>query len=428
MDYHPSLLGHGENKMPRQAKGLSAAKVSKGRPGRYGDGDGLYLEIRSKTSAFYSFRYVRAGRMREIGLGPARGRRAVSLTDARAKAREFWDIHKSGRDPLAERKAGRAAIIAASIGKGRAFVDAANDYIEAYRSSWRNSASERQWTQSLEDYVYPVIGGMSVADIGTAHVVAVLQPLWTVKPETASRIRGRIEQVLDREKVLSHRGGENPARWRGHLSLVLPRHGKIRTVKHHAAMPAKEVGDFMAHLRADDDRIARALEFTIITCARTAEVLGAHWDEINLDDRLWTVPASRMKAGRESRLPLSTRAIEILKEMQKRRTGEFVFPGRLKGKPLSAMTLYVKLKQMKCPYTTHGFRSTFRDWVSDSTNFKSEIAELALAHNVGGDVERAYRRGDALEKRYQLAEKWAEFCARPSIKDGKKVVSMRALK
>ena len=413
--------------MPRQAKGISAAKVSKGRPGRYGDGDGLYLTVRSKSSKFWTFRYVRAGKMREVGLGAACGRQAVSLADARAEARKLWDIHKEGRDPLAERKAGRSAITAASVGKGRTFKEAAVDHIEAYRSSWRNPVSLRQWTQSLEDYVFPAIGAMSVADIDTSHVVSVLQPIWVEKPETASRIRGRIEQILDREKVLKHRTGENPARWRGHLSLVLPRQSKKTQVKHHAAMPAKEVGDFMARLRAEDDRIARALEFTIITCARTAEVLGATWDEIDLEEKLWIVPASRMKGHHEHRVPLSARAIAILKEMQKIRTSDYVFPGRLKsGLPLSHMVLYTRLKAMKCPYTTHGFRSTFRDWVSDSTGFSREVAELALAHVVSDETERAYRRGDALEKRFKLAEAWAAFCAQPSCKGSGKVVSMRA--
>jgi integrase len=411
--------------MPRQAKGISAAKVAKGRPGRYGDGGGLYLTIRSKTSKFWSFRYVRAGKMREIGLGAACGRQAVSLADARQAARGLWDIHKEGRDPLAERRAGRAAITAATVGKGRTFVEAAGGYIEAYCNSWRSPVTARQWQQSMADYVFPVIGQLSVDTITTAHVASVLQPLWTTKAETASRIRGRIEQVLGREKALGHRSGENPARWKENLDLVLPRRVKVGRVEHHAAMPAAELGDFMARLRADDGTIARALEFTIITCARTAEILGARWDEINMDERLWTIPGARMKAGREHRSPLSGRAVEILLGMQKRRSGEFVFPGYRQGKPLSSMVLLEKLRQMGCSYSVHGFRSTFRDWVGDHTNLPSEAAELALAHAVGDAVERAYRRGDALAKRYQLAEQWAEFCARPPIKDGKKVVSIR---
>ena len=412
--------------MPRQAKGISAAKVSKGRPGRYGDGGGLYLTIKSKTSKFWSFRYVRAGHMREIGLGAASGRQAVSLADARQKARELWDIHKAGRDPLAERRAGRAAVTAASVGKGRTFEQAAGDYIEVYRGAWRNPVTERQWQQSLSDYVFPIIGQFSVDTITTAHVATVLQPLWGEKTETASRIRGRIESVLGREKALGHRTGENPAAWEENLDQVLPRPNKAASVKHHAAMPAAELGDFMVQLRADGSTIARAVEFAILTCLRTKEVRGARWDEIDIDERVWTVPASRMKGGREHRVPLPARAIAILSEMKARRAGDYVFPGRLKSaQPLSPMMLLVKLRQMQCPYTMHGFRSTFRDWVSDHTNFASEIAELALAHNVGDAVERAYRRGDGLTKRFNLAEKWAQFCSRPSSKGGSKVVSIR---
>ena len=410
----------------RYAKGISAAKVTKvKRPGRYGDGDGLYLTVRSATSKFWTFRYVRAGRMREIGLGPAIGRKAVTLADARKKAAVLWELHKARRDPLAERNAGRFAAQAAAIGAGRTFEQAARDYIEAYRSSWRNDRHVQQWETSLPTYVYPVIGQLRVADISTAHVAAVLQPIWTTTPVTAGRIRGRIEQVLNREKALGHRSGENPAAWKANLDLILPRHSKVRAVRHHAAMPAQEVGDFMAKLRADDGVIARALEFCILTCTRTAEVRGARWDEIDPDEKLWTIPGTRMKGGREHRVPLAPRALAILKEMQKHRRSDFVFPGRFDhGAPLSANLLLVKLRRLGCAFSVHGFRSTFRDWVSDSTNFSSEVAELALAHVVSDATERAYRRGDALAKRFQLAEKWAEFCARPSPQaDGKTVVA-----
>jgi integrase len=410
--------------MPRQAKGISAAKVAKGRPGRYGDGDGLYLTIRSPTSKFWSFRYVRADKMTEIGLGPAVGRKAVTLSEARQKARALWDIHKEGRDPLAERKAGRTAITAAG---SRSFQEAADDFIATYRASWRNPASVRQWRQSLEDYAYPVIGRLNVADVATAHVVQVLQPIWNGKTETADRVRGRIEQILDREKVLGHRTGENPARWRGHLSLVLPRHAK-KAKAHHAAMPVAEIGDFMAKLRADPDRAAQALELTILCATRTGETLGARWDEINLDEKLWVIPPARMKAGREHRVPLSSRAVEILRTAQATRTDDFVFPSRLKNRsqPLSPSMLYNKVRAMGCDCTVHGFRSTFRDWAAGHTNFPREIAEMALAHVVGDGTEQAYRRSDALQKRYQLAEAWGAFCSRPSIKaNGKTVVPIR---
>jgi integrase len=413
--------------MPRQAKGISAAKVAKGRPGRYGDGNGLYLTIRSKTSKFWSFRFVRADKMTEMGLGAASGPEAVTLADARQEARKLWEIHKSGRDPLVERRAGRATLAAANAGTGRTFKQAAVEYIEDYRSSWRNAAHVRAWEQTLPDYVYPIIGQMSVDTITTAHVVSVLQPIWTSKVDTASRVRGRIEQVLGREKALGHRSGENPARWKENLKSILPPLKKIKRVRHHAAMPARELGDFMAKLRTDDSVVARALEFCIITCARTSEVLKARWNEIDLEEKLWTVPGEHMKAGREHRVPISARALEILDEMQPLRTGDFVFPGRRQGAGLSAMVLLMKLRGMGyADYAVHGFRSTFRDWVSNSTAFPSEAAELALAHNVGDKTERAYRRGDLLEKRFQLAEKWAEFCAAPSHKTDGKVVSIRS--
>jgi integrase len=412
--------------MPRHAKGVSQGKIDKGRPGRYGDGGGLYLTIESKTSKYWVFRYVRAGKMREMGLGRAIGHNAVSLSDARKAARELWDIHKAGRDPLAERRAGRSAVLAASVGSGRTFKQAAIEYIELHRGAWRNVRHAGQWETSLAEYVYPTLGELSVDVITTAHVAAVLTPIWTTKSVTASRIRGRIEEVLGREKALGHRSGENPARWKENLAAILPRHSRVKRVKHHPAMPAGELGDFMTRLRADDSVTARALEFAILNAARSGEVLGAKWGELSLDEKLWIVPSERIKGGREHRVPLAPRSLEILREMQARRKGDFIFPGRRPDAPLPATALIQKLRSLGvADVTVHGFRSTFRDWVSDSTNFSSEVAELALAHVVSDATERAYRRGDALAKRFQLAEKWAEFCARPSIKDGK-VVGIRS--
>jgi integrase len=415
--------------MPRHAKGVSQGKIDKGRPGRYGDGGGLYLCIKSKAVKHWLFRYVPAGAKwpREMGLGAAHGRDAVSLSDARKKARELWEIHRAGRDPLAERRAGRMAIAAASIGSGRTFKQAAIEFIELHRGAWRNARHALQWEVSLTDYVYPAIGALSVDVISTAHVAALLTPIWTEKPETASRIRGRIEQVLGREKALGHRSGENPARWKENLASILPRHSKVKRIQHYAAMPARELGDFMAKLRADDSVIARALEFLVLTCTRTVEVRGARWGEIDLDAKVWTIPAERMKAGREHRVPLSSRAVEIVHEMQARHVaGDFVFAGRSSGASLLHTSLLKLLREMGiADATVHGFRSTFGDWASASTSFASEVAELMLAHTVGDETERAYRRGDLLEKRFQLAEAWAEFCARPSIDGGEKVIPIR---
>jgi integrase len=321
------------------------------------------------------------------------------------------------------------AIAAASIGSGRTFKQAAIEFLDLHRGAWRDGGRQaEQWEATLTDYIYPVIGDLSVDTITTAHVAAVLTPIWTAKQETASRVRGRIEQILGREKALKHRTGENPARWKENLDAVFPRRPpKAKSVQHHAAMPAKSIGDFMVMLRADDSVAARALEFTILTAARSGEVQGALWNEIDFDERLWIVPASRMKSGREHRVPLAPRAIEILRQMQAKRSGEFVFPGQRPGTKLAATSLREKMQRLGITgLTVHGFRSTFRDWCGESTNFPSEVAELALAHFVGDETERSYRRGDQLAKRFALAEAWAEFCTRPSIKGAGKVVGIRA--
>jgi integrase len=411
--------------MPRRAKGVSQGKIDKGRPGRFGDGGGLYLVI--KTVKHWVFRYVRDGRMREMGLGAAIGRDAVSLSDARQKARELWDIHKAGREPLAERRAGRMAIVAAAIGSGRTFKQAAEEFIELHRASWHNARHAGQWETTLAQYVYPIIGALSVDVITTAHVVNVLTPIWTSIPETASRVRGRIEQVLGREKALGHRSGENPAAWKHNLDAVLPRPAKLKRVKNLAAMPARDVGDFMAKLRAGPGVAARALEFAILNASRTKEVRLARWSEINFGEKLWIIPGERMKAEREHRVPLAARSLEILYEMGKvQPAGDgFVFPGSHPGAPLTAGALLDQSCMGVREATVHGMRSTLRDWVGESTAFAGEVAELALAHNVGDATERSYRRGDQLAKRFALAEAWAEFCARPSTRDGEKVVPIR---
>jgi integrase len=417
--------------MPRRAKGITAALVGKAKPGRYGDGNGLYLTVRGPQAKFWSLRYVKAGRMREIGLGAACGRGAVLLSEARSKARELFDLHKSGIDPLADRARGRS--IARSLdARAVTFEQAAANFIEAHRASWRNPIHAKQWETTLRVYAYPIIGKMLVADIDVSAVTEVLTPIWNSKPETASRVRGRIESILGREKALGHRekGDENPAAWKDNLDAILPKRSKVARVRHHAAMKYDEVGAFMAKLRGDDDTIARALEFCVVTCARTSEVLGARWGEIDLNERLWIIPPERMKGGREHRVPLSNRAIEILKQMQAVRLNSFVFPGRGEDAGLSAMVLLMRLRRMGYQHATvHGFRSCFRDWASERTNIANEVSEMALAHAVSDKVEAAYRRGDLLEKRFDLAEKWSAFCAQPPINDDSgNVVPMRGAK
>lgn len=403
--------------MPRRAQGLSAAKVAKARPGRYGDGGGLYLLVRSAKAKFWTFRYVRQGRMREIGLGPAAGRTAVPLADARDKARALYNLHRDGRDPLDERSAARAAM-QAEAAKAVTFREAAERYIEAHRAGWKNEKHAAQWPATLESYAYPQIGNFSVQAIDTALVLKVLEPIWTKKPETASRLRGRIEQVLDWARARGYRAGENPARWKGHLKNLLPARSKVQRVEHHAALPYAEIGDFIAALRAQEGTAARALEFAVLTAARTGEVLGARWCEIDIREKLWTVPATRIKSGKEHRAPLSGRAFEILKELKRAHGCEdaegYVFEGREQGRPLSNMAFLMLLRRMgRADLTAHGFRSTFRDWCAERTNFPSEVAEMALAHAVGDKVEAAYRRGDLFDKRRALMEAWARYCSSP---------------
>jgi integrase len=275
-------------------------------------------------------------------------------------------------------------------------------------SSWRNAKHRSQWTMTLTVYCGP-LRSKPVAEVGIEDVLTVLQPLWTAKPETASRLRGRIERVLDFARARGQRSGENPARWRGHLDALLPKRAKL-TRGHHKAMPFDDVPAFMSSLRERDGVAPLALEFAILTAARSGEVLGARWDEINLDAGLWTVPAARMKGSRAHRVPLSERAVEILRQMEQARISEFVFPGLKHNRPLSGMALEMVLRRMKVDVTVHGFRSAFRDWAGERTTFPREIAEAALAHLVGDAVERAYRRGDALEKRRRLMDAWARFC------------------
>ncbi len=410
--------------MPRRAKGLTAIQVQRLGPGRYGDGAGLYLLVREVRDAnggarnaarFWLFRYTRGGKMREMGLGPASGKTAVPLGMARGKARDLHAMVRDGRDPLAEKREQRAQA-AVSDAKRMTFRQCAEAYIAAHSTGWRNAAHRAQWPATLDTYVYPSLGNLAVASVDTALVLKCLQPIWNAKTETAKRTRGRIEAVLDWARVRGYRDGENPARWRGHLDNLLPRPSKVAPVEHHPALPHADTGEFMAALREADGIGARALEFVVLTAARTSEVLGARWSEIDLRSALWTVPASRIKAGREHRVPLSTAAVKILRDMAKLRESdegdEFVFPGRGHGTPLSNMALTAVLRRMgRDDITVHGFRSTFRDWCAEKTNFERDVAEMALAHAVGDKVEAAYRRGDMFERRRVLMDAWARYCA-----------------
>jgi integrase len=407
--------------MPRKAEGLTAAKVRTAKPGRYGDGAGLYLLVRGPESRFWLFRYVRAGKMREMGLGAAGGPAAVSLADSRVKARRLHDLVREGRDPLDERDAARAAeAAAAQEEKIRAvtFRQVADAYIAAHEASWRNAKHRQQWSNTLNTYAHPVMGDLPVANVDTGLVMSVLEPIWHTKPETASRLRGRIEAVLDYAKARGWRESENPARWRGHVANMLPNRTNVQPVEHHAALPWREIGAFMATLADQEGLGALALRFTILTAARTSEAIDARWPEIDMTAGVWTVPASRMKAGREHRVPLSDAALAVLNAVAPLRDDArsgWVFPGARSGRPLSNMVFLMLLRRMGLgDLTAHGFRSSFRDWAAE-TGQPEDVAEAALAHALGSKVQAAYQRGDLLERRRKLMGAWASFCTRPPM-------------
>lgn len=393
--------------MARGTSKLSAVAVAKAKkPGRYADGNGLYLQVGPTGTKSWLFRYMINGRAREMGLGPVS---LIPLAEARVAALETRRKVHEGIDPLAEREEQQRQ---ARIEQARAmtFSQCADAYIQAHRSSWRNDKHAAQWESTLKSYAAPVIGDLPVDAVDLPLVLAILEPIWRDKPETASRLRGRLETVLDWAAVRGLRQGDNPARWRGHLDKLLPARAKVKRVEHHAALPYAEIGAFMAKLRTREGIGSLALEFTILTAARTSEVLNATWGEIDRDAAAWTVPGARMKAGREHRVPLSPRALAILTELGGGGDMEFVFPGNRAGKPLSNMVFLQLLKRMGyADLTAHGFRSTFRDWAAEQTAFPREVAEAALAHVVADKVEAAYRRGDLFEKRRQLMEAWS-FC------------------
>lgn len=401
--------------MPRKAVGLTALKVRTIGPGRYGDGRGLYLLVRSADARFWVFRYRQGGRMREMGLGSVAD---VSLAQVREKAIDLHRTVKAGTDPLAERDAARAAAKAeAQRAAVRAitFAEVADHYIAAHEAGWRNAKHRQQWRNTLDTYAAPILAGVPVSDVDTGAVMRILEPIWREKPETASRLRGRIESVLDYATARGWRSGDNPARWRGHMDTLLPARGKIAKVEHHAALPWRTIGAFMTALSGQDGIACLALRFAILTAARTNEALGATWGEIDLAHAVWTIPGSRMKAGREHRVPLSEPALAVLRQLAPLSTDSAapIFPGRKDGKPLSNMALLMLLRRMgHGDLTAHGFRSTFRDWCGESTNHPREVAEAALAHSLKNKVEAAYQRGDLLEKRARLMADWAVFCGR----------------
>jgi integrase len=380
------------------AKEVLAAKE----PGRYADGGNLYLQVSPTGARSWLFMYRLAGRQREMGLGSAAAH-AVSLQEARNRAAAARKQVEAKIDPLDARRAAEAAAKAHSITFG-AFAD---EYVSSHKPGWRNEKHAAQWEMTLGEAYCASIRGRPIGSIGVDDVLGILSPIWQKVPETARRVRMRIERVLDAANVKGLRSGDNPARWRGHLDHLLPKHPRS-SKGHHGALAFQKMPQFMASLGQLNSISARALEFLVLTSTRTGEAIGATWNEINFKDKIWTIPAERMKAGREHRIPLSTAAIKVL-EAVKGKDALWVFPGLMPDKPLSNMAMLMLLKGMGYDETVHGFRSTFTDWASECTSFPSEVIKMAKAHAIEDKTEAAYRRGDLFEKRRKLMEAWGSF-------------------
>jgi integrase len=393
------------------------------------DGGGLYLRVSPTGAKSWVFRYQLDGERHDKGLGPYPD---IPLAEARAKALAHRKQCHDGIDPLAAKAAQRQAQ-RLSAANGRTFREVAEEFIGRKEAGWRNAKHRQQWRNTLATYVYPILGELPVATINTGLVVQALDPIWAKKPETASRVRGRIEAVLDAATVRGYREGPNPAQWKGNLAHVLPARSKVRRVEHHAALPFDDLPEFIVALRKREGMSARALEFTILTAARTGEALGATWGEIDLDAKVWTMPAGRMKGHREHRVPLSDAALAVLEQVRPlalMKDGKLdpaapTFPSHRRALPLSNMVFLMLLRRMKRgELTAHGFRSTFSDWAAERTAYPREAVEMALAHAVENKVEAAYRRGDLFEKRRQLMDAWARHCA--GVKVGGAVVPIGA--
>ena len=406
--------------MARAINRLSARAVATiAKRGRYADGGGLYLQVSAFDTKAWIFRYTLNGKSREMGLGSLR---TVSLAEARVTARECRKQIRERIDPIEQRKLLRAQA-AVDVATAKTFRFCAESFIASHEDSWRNSKHRAQWRSTLATYVYPVFGDVPVHAIDTAMVTRTIEPIWTTKTETATRLRGRIEAVLDWAKARGYRSGENPARWRGHLENLLPKPSKVSKIRHHAALPYDEMGAFMVKLRERGAIAARGLEFLILTATRTSEVLGARWDEIDFARKVWTVPADRMKSEKEHRIPLASDALSVLQTMSEVRQSDFIFPGSRRNRPLSNTAFSKLLDRMgRGDVTTHGFRSSFTDWAAECTAAPNEVAKMALAHTVSDAVEAAYRRGDMLVKRQRLMDDWATFCAQPPTDRSETVV------
>jgi integrase len=390
------------------------------KPGRHAVGPrGLYLQITASPTRepedwpkSWIFRYQRGGTSRHMGLGAA-GRNGIPLKTARERVLVARQLLSAGIDPVVKRQEDRTADKLEEA-KAVTFKHCAERYIAEHQGTWKNPVHRKQWASTLEDYVYPVFGALPVAAVDTGLVTKALRAIWHDKTETASRVRGRIESILDWAKVSGYRNGDNPARWRGHLDKILPKKSKVKRVRHHPAMPYKDVPAYMVALRSNGSISARALEYTILPAVRTGDTIGGKWSEFDQEQAVWTIPAARMKGEldvREDdhRVPLSSPALDLLTNLD--RPNGFIFPGANEGKPLSNMAMLNLLKGTHPDLTVHGFRSSFRDWAAEETDYPNHVVEMALAHEIGDEVEAAYRRGELLEKRRKLMADWAAFCA-----------------
>jgi integrase len=388
--------------MPKKAKELTAYQVGRLEPGMHaaGGATGLYLRVSDTGARNWILRATVGNRRRDMGLG---GWPDVPLAEARERARAARRKIERGHDPIEERKTARRALVAVPT-----FKWCAEQTIAAKRPEWKNAKHADQWASTLETYAFPTVGKLPVDMVQLSHVVGVLSPLWEAKTETASRLRMRMEAVLAWATASGYRTGDNPARWRGNLDAVMAKPGKLAKVRHHAAVPVDEIHGFVAALRKREGMAARALEFAILTAARSGEVRGATWGEIDTDGAVWTIPAERMKAGKEHRVPLSAPALALLKALPRMAGDDHVFPAP-RGGAMSDMSLSAVMRRMEVDAVPHGFRSTFRDWASERTAYPRDVAEMALAHTIGDKVEAAYRRGDLLAKRTNMMADWARF-------------------
>lgn len=399
--------------MPKKAAELTALQVRRlTQPGHHAVGGvaGLALQVAPGGARTWILRVTIGNKRRDMGLG---GFPDVELAQAREKARAARALVEQGVDPIAQRRQAKSALIAQRAAQ-KSFKQCAVAFIDAKSAEWSNTKHVQQWQNTLETYAYPVLGDLLVSDIGLPQVLEVLKPIWSTKTETATRVRGRIESILDWATVHHYRQGLNPARWRGHLDKILPTPTKVAQVKHHKALPIDAVPAFVAKLQAHTSLGARALHFAILTAARSGEVRGATWAEIDMDKAVWTVPADRMKAGKEHRVPLSQPALALLEALPRLEGTYLVFPSTKQG-VLSDMTLLAVMRRMEVDAVPHGFRSTFKDWATERTTYSREAVEMSLAHAIGDKVEAAYRRGDLFQKRRDLMDDWAQFCCASAV-------------